>query len=157
MAGWLGVLFPLHLQHGICGFCQHHFNLFPGEISMGLTITFCYGSSVSVCNAGNSDLIPGSGRSFVGGNDNPPQYSCLENHLDRGAWRATVLRLMKSWTWLKRLSMHATLIPLSFSIHLSIYLFLLKYTWFTVLYSFRCTAQSFIIFIYYTQFKVVTK
>ena len=34
-------------------------------------------------------LIPGSGRSGVG-NDNPLQYSCLENSLDRGAWRATV-------------------------------------------------------------------
>ena len=35
-------------------------------------------------------LIPGSGRSPGVGNDNPLQYSCLENSLDRGAWRATV-------------------------------------------------------------------
>ena len=34
--------------------------------------------------------IPGSGRSPGGGNGNPPQYSCLGNPLDRGAWRATV-------------------------------------------------------------------
>ena len=35
-------------------------------------------------------LIPGSGRSLGGGHGNPLQYSCLENHMDRGAWRVTV-------------------------------------------------------------------
>ena len=35
---------------------------------------------------------------------NPLQYSCLVNPMDRGAWRATVLRVAKSGTWLKRLS-----------------------------------------------------
>ena len=31
-----------------------------------------------------------SRRSFGGGNDNPLQYSCLENPMDRGAWRAAI-------------------------------------------------------------------
>ena len=35
-------------------------------------------------------LIPGWGRSSAEGNGNPLQYSCLENPMDRGAWRATV-------------------------------------------------------------------
>ena len=35
-------------------------------------------------------LIPGLGRSLAVGNGNPHQYSCLENPMDRGAWRATV-------------------------------------------------------------------
>ena len=35
-------------------------------------------------NIGNSGLIPGSGRSPGGRNDNLLQYSCLENPLDRG-------------------------------------------------------------------------
>ena len=35
-------------------------------------------------------LIPGWGRSLGEGNDNPLQYSFLENPMDRGAWRATV-------------------------------------------------------------------
>ena len=35
------------------------------------------------------------------------QYSCLENPMDRGAWRATVHRMSKSQTRLKRLSTHA--------------------------------------------------
>ena len=44
-------------------------------------------------NAGDirdRDLIPGSGRSPGGGHGNPLQYSCLENPMDRGAWRAAV-------------------------------------------------------------------
>ena len=32
--------------------------------------------------------VPGLGRSFEEGNDNPLQYSCLENPMDRGAWQA---------------------------------------------------------------------
>ena len=41
-------------------------------------------------NAGDLGSIPGSGRSPGAGNSNPLQYSCLENPMDRGAWRATV-------------------------------------------------------------------
>ena len=44
----------------------------------------------SVCNAGDLGLIPGSGRSPGEGNSNPLQYSCLENPMDGGAWRAPV-------------------------------------------------------------------
>ena len=43
----------------------------------------------SACNAEDSCLIPGLGRSSGEGNGNPPQYSCLENPMDRGAWPAT--------------------------------------------------------------------
>ena len=41
-------------------------------------------------NARDMDSIPGSGRSPGGGNDNPLQYSCLENPMGRGAWWAIV-------------------------------------------------------------------
>ena len=41
-------------------------------------------------NAGDADSILGSGRSSGGGNDNPLQYSCLGNLMDRKAWWATV-------------------------------------------------------------------
>ena len=51
-------------------------------------------------------LIPGMGRSAGEGHDNPLQYSCLENPMDRGAQRATAHRVTKSWIRLKRLSMH---------------------------------------------------
>ena len=43
-------------------------------------------------------LPPGWGRSPREGNGNPPQYSCLENPKDRGAWWATAPGVMKSWT-----------------------------------------------------------
>ena len=42
--------------------------------------------------------IPELGRSPGGGHGNPLQYSCLENFMDRGAWRATVHGFAKSWT-----------------------------------------------------------
>ena len=42
------------------------------------------------CNAGELHSIPRSGRSPGEGNDNPLQYSCLENTMDRGDWQGTV-------------------------------------------------------------------
>ena len=57
----------------------------------------------SACNAGDQGSIPGLGRSPGEGNGNPLQYSCLENPTDRGAWRATVHRVAKSWTRLSDL------------------------------------------------------
>ena len=44
--------------------------------------------------------IPGSGRSPGEGHGNPPQNSCLENPMDRGAWGHMVCRLAQSWTQL---------------------------------------------------------
>ena len=38
--------------------------------------------------------VLGSGRAPRGGCGNPLQYSCLENPMDRGAWRATVHRVV---------------------------------------------------------------
>ena len=52
-------------------------------------------------NAGDTrdvSLLPESGRSPGVGNGNPLQYSCLENPMDRGAWRATVHRVTESDT-----------------------------------------------------------
>ena len=54
----------------------------------------------------DSGLIPRSGRSPGGGH---VQYSCLDNPMDRGAWRAMVHRVRKSQTQLKQLSAHALL------------------------------------------------
>ena len=55
----------------------------------------------SACNAGevrDRGLSPGSGRTPRERNGNQHQYSCLENPMDRGAWRAIVHRVAKSWT-----------------------------------------------------------
>ena len=49
-------------------------------------------------NTGQVGLIPGLGRSPGEGNGNPLQDSCLENSMDRGAWRAIVHRVAKNWT-----------------------------------------------------------
>ena len=55
----------------------------------------------SACNV--EDL----GRSSREGHDNPLQYSCLENPMDRAAWQDTVHRVTMSQTQLKQLSTHA--------------------------------------------------
>ena len=48
--------------------------------------------------SGDLGSIPGTGKSPGEGNCNPLQYPCLENPMDRGAWRATVHGVSKSQT-----------------------------------------------------------
>ena len=75
-------------------------------------------------------LIPASGT----GSGIPLQYSCLKNPMNREAWRATVHRVTKIWTWLKQLSTHKThqglprphCLPLSLARHTINYFFLLE-------------------------------
>ena len=62
-----------------------------------------------VCNVGDLGSIPGSGRSPGEGIGYALQNSCLENSMDRGAWRAPVHGVAKSWTVTERLMR-----PLSF-------------------------------------------
>ena len=52
----------------------------------------------NIGDARDLGLNPGSGRSPGAGNGNSLQYSCLENPMERGAWRATVHGVPKSWT-----------------------------------------------------------
>ena len=54
--------------------------------------------------AGDVSLISGSGRSLEEGNGNPFQYSCLENPMDRGAWRVTVHGVIKELDMTYRLN-----------------------------------------------------
>ena len=49
-------------------------------------------------------LIPGSGRSPEGEHSNPVQYSCLENPMDRGTWRAVVHGVRKELDTAERLT-----------------------------------------------------
>ena len=63
-------------------------------------------SKESGCNAGELGLIPESGRSPREGNGNPLQYSCWENSMDRGAWRAAVHGVGKNRTGLSDFPFH---------------------------------------------------
>ena len=57
--------------------------------------------NLPACNAGDTrDMgsITGAGRCPEGGDGNPLQYSCLENPTDRGAWRARVNTVARTWT-----------------------------------------------------------
>ena len=59
-------------------------------------------------NTGDKGSISSPGRAPGGGNDNPLQYSCLRNPIDRGAWWAKVCGVSKSWArqWLNNNSEH---------------------------------------------------
>ena len=52
-------------------------------------------------------LLSPNVNSLGGGHGNPLQCSCLENPMDRGAWQVTVQKVIKRWTRLKQLHMHA--------------------------------------------------
>ena len=56
------------------------------------------GGKVSAYNAGDPGSIPGLGRPPGEGNGHPLQYSCLENPMDRRAWRAVVHQVAESQT-----------------------------------------------------------
>ena len=68
-----------------------------------LSCTLDHRESLKCTSAGDRDAgaVPG------GEHGNPLQYSCLENPMDRGAWRATVHGVAKSGTRLKQLGTHA--------------------------------------------------
>ena len=57
-------------------------------------------STCNVGDTGSAGSVPGEGTSPGEGHGNPLQYFCLENSMDRGAWRSTVYRVAKSWTHL---------------------------------------------------------
>ena len=73
---------------------------------MDLAQGFPDGSVVKnpTANAGDAGSIPGSGRSPEGGNGYTLQYSCLENPMDRGAWRAIVHGVTKESDMTEQLS-----------------------------------------------------
>ena len=69
--------------------------------ALGLSVlSFPGGAMVKnlLLNTGDAGSIPGSGRFPGGGNGKPLQYSCLEDPMDKGAWKATVHGVAKSWT-----------------------------------------------------------
>ena len=72
--------------------------------SIPLGFPGCSVCKESACNAGDLSLITGWGRSPGEGNSNPLQYSCLWNPTERGARRATVHGVTKSWRPLRDLN-----------------------------------------------------
>ena len=70
------------------------------NVKDALLLTFGFLSSSDgkeyACNEGDPGSISRLGRSLGEGNGNPLQYSCLENPMNRAAWRAPVQRVVKS-------------------------------------------------------------
>ena len=73
-------------------------NLVTEETQVALVVKSLPANAGDVRDVGS---ISGLGRSRGGGHGNPLLYSCLENSMERGSWKATVHRVSKSWTWLK--------------------------------------------------------
>ena len=78
--------------------------LFPSEIYTLNTLGFPGGSvgKESACNMVDPVLIFRLGRPAGEADENPFQYSFLENSTDREAWQATVHAVAKSWTRLSK-------------------------------------------------------
>ena len=83
-----------HPQHSYVQFLIYQARVFR---SVALSDSVVKNLAVNAGDIRDWGLIPGSGRSPGGGNDNLLQYSCLENSMDRGAWQATVHGVTKSW------------------------------------------------------------
>ena len=66
-------------------------NLYWAKLNLGLL--WWLSGKESACSVGDPGSIPGLRISPGGGHGNSLQYSCLENSMDRGAWRVTVHRV----------------------------------------------------------------
>ena len=102
---------PRIILWGHCAFCFLFLH------SYLVTLGFPGGSNgkESACSAGDMGLIPGSGRSPGEGNDNPLQYSCLKNHMDRGAWWTAVQRVAESDRTEELSTAHSELLSIKFT------------------------------------------
>ena len=91
---------------------SNHALLLLGQMTSNIYVSFIQnrgssGGSVIKnlpASAGDAVPLPGLGRSIGEGNNDPLQYSCLGNPMDRGSWWAMVHMATKSQSWV---SMHA--------------------------------------------------
>ena len=86
----LGIIFFLNLW-----VIRGELALVAGVFQVALVVKNLSANAVDIRDVG---LIPGSGKSPRGRHGNPLRYSCLENLMDRGAWRAAVHGVAKSQT-----------------------------------------------------------
>ena len=93
------LVFPIFHQHHII--CIHHnFHILIWSSVRPQDFPGGSDGKESAYNVGDLGSIPGSGRSPGGGHGNLLQYSCLENPMDRGVWKATDHGFAKSQTQL---------------------------------------------------------
>ena len=116
------LVFWQHLYYcNPCGFIIYMFDIWYKSLSLASQVVLVVKNlPVNAGDLRDLSLIPESGRCPGGGYGNPLQYSCLENPMDRGTWRATVRRVAKSHTPLKQLSTHTHSLFIIFPIILSL-------------------------------------
>ena len=85
---------PSHIAGGKVIWYKHYGEQYGGSLKPWVELPqgFPRGSveKNSPASAGDGGSVSGSERFLGDGNDNPLQYSCLGNPMDRGAWQATV-------------------------------------------------------------------
>ena len=79
------------VPHSVCGFFTAEL---PGKPNLVMLVV--KNSPINAGDSRDTGSVPGWERSPGGGHDNPLQYSCLKNPMDRGAWRAMVYRAAES-------------------------------------------------------------
>ena len=90
----------------VCGWTFSYFHVLAimngATVSTAVCVPVPGGSQAEnlPAGAGGAGLLPGMGRFPGGGNGSPLQYSCLQDPMDRGARRAAVRGVAKSWTCL---------------------------------------------------------
>ena len=67
-----------------------------GELGASQVVIVVKNPPANVGNIRDAGSIPESGRSLGGGHSNPVQYSCLENHMDRGARQTIAHKVAES-------------------------------------------------------------
>ena len=97
--------YTLHLPYPFIHLSElsFHISAVVNNTAVHLVVYVSFGHSdgkESACNAGHPGSIPGSGRFPGERNGKPPQYSCLENSVDRGAWSGIAYGVAKSQTQL---------------------------------------------------------
>ena len=81
------------LECGVSDFCSYEVVWEASQVVLGVK-----NPPADAGNIRDLSSVPGLGKSPGGGHGSLIQYSCLENPMDRGAWRATVHRVAKSQT-----------------------------------------------------------
>ena len=81
-----------------CSYCSFQIMRFCAPMRASQVVQVLKNPPANAGDTGDVGSIPGPGRSTGGGNGNLLQYSCLENHMDRGAWQVTAHWVSKSQT-----------------------------------------------------------
>ena len=110
------------LRWGMREWSVFSWSVYVSSVMLLCGLPFSSNGKEPTCDAGDQGLIPGLGSSSGEGNGNPLQYSCLENSMDREAWRVQSMGSQKvRHDWVTNTHTHT-------HTHTRCYVCILKYT-----------------------------